>query len=259
MAEEKEEEEGEEEEEEEEGGQDECESGGTRVACGGRPGQCGCVRVGRWTRAVRTLPRRAAPRHTCSCWGRSLAGLVAGPPTLVLVGLDSSGKTTALLRLKYGHYVNAVPTVGFNCECLRGGGCSWVAWDVGGDDRVRTLWRAYTRGADAVLFVVDASSGEERLEEARHELHVLVRRQAAQSAALRRSRPPLLVLANKQDLPGARTPAAMADALGLHDLPPAQPWGLAPACAVTGEGLPEAMDLLRRLLLKARRASLSRG
>ncbi|XP_050704182.1 ADP-ribosylation factor-like protein 4D [Eriocheir sinensis] len=108
-----------------------------------------------------------------------LAGLVVGPPTLVLVGLDSSGKTTALLRLKYGHYVNTVPTVGFNCECLRGGGCSWVAWDVGGAKRVRPLWRAYTRGADAVLFVEDASSGEEWLEEARHELHVLVRRQAA--------------------------------------------------------------------------------
>lgn len=241
-------------------------------------GQCGCVRVGRWTRAPRTPPRRAVPHmqllgqelrglvggvlgvgRVVAAGLAGLAGLVAGPPTLVLVGLDSSGKTTALLRLKYGHYVNAVPTVGFNCERLRRGGCSWVAWDVGGAERVRPLWRAYTRGADAVLFVVDASSGEERLEEARHELHVLVRRQATQSAALRRSRPPLLVLANKQDLPGARTPAAMADALGLHDLPPAQPWGLAPACAVTGEGLPEAMDLLRRLLLKARRSSLSRG
>lgn len=188
-----------------------------------------------------------------------LAGLVAGPPQLVLVGLDSSGKTTALLRLKYGHYVNAVPTVGFNCERLRRGGCSWVAWDVGGAERVRPLWRAYTRGADAVLFVVDSSSGADRLEEARHELHALVRRQAAQSAALRRARPPVLVLANKQDLPGARPPAAMSDALGLTDLPPTQPWALAPACAVTGEGLPEAMTALRRLVLKARRAAPSSG
>lgn len=245
------------------------------AAAAARVGRPVCLCAGRQVDiAPRTPPGRAAPYMQLWAWGQELvggvlgagrvlaaglAGLVAGPPTLVLVGLDSSGKTTALLRLKYGHYVNAVPTVGFNCERLRRSGCSWVAWDVGGAERVRPLWRAYTRGADAVLFVVDASSGEERLEEARHELHALVRRQAAQSAALRRPRPPLLVLANKQDLPGARTPAAMADALDLHDLPPAQPWGLAPACAVTGEGLPEAMDLLRRLLLKARRTSLPRG
>ncbi|XP_045107048.1 ADP-ribosylation factor-like protein 4C [Portunus trituberculatus] len=188
-----------------------------------------------------------------------LAWLMADPPQLVLVGLDSSGKTTALLRLKYGRYVNTVPTVGFNCERLRSGGCSWVAWDVGGTERVRPLWRAYTRGADAVLFVVDSSSAADRLEEARHELHVLVRRQATQSAALRRSRPPVLVLANKQDLPSARSPDDMIDALGLADLPPCQPWALAPACAVTGEGLPEAMTDLRRLFIKARRTNPSRG
>ncbi|XP_050709837.1 ADP-ribosylation factor-like protein 4C [Eriocheir sinensis] len=209
------------------------------------------------------MRRPARPVWLCAGWQvdtgsahtaapRLATHAAVGPPTLVLVGLDSSGKTTALLRLKYGHYVNTVPTVGFNCECLRGGGCSWVAWDVA------VLSACDPFGAPRVLFVVDASSGEERLEDARHELHVLVRRQAAQSAALRRSRPPLLVLANKQDLPGARTPAAMADALGLHDLTPAQPWGHAPACAVTGEGLPEAMDLLRRLLLKAQ-DTLSRG
>ena len=34
----------------------------------------------------------------------------------VMIGLDGSGKTTILYRLKYGQYTNTVPTVGFNCE-----------------------------------------------------------------------------------------------------------------------------------------------
>ena len=33
-----------------------------------------------------------------------------------MLGLDSSGKTTALYRLKFDQYMNAAPTIGFNCE-----------------------------------------------------------------------------------------------------------------------------------------------
>lgn len=182
-----------------------------------------------------------------------LVSLVAGPPHVVLVGLDSSGKTTALLRLKYGQYVNAVPTVGFNCERVRSGGYQWLVWDVGGCERVRPLWRSYTRATDALIFVVDSSSGRDRLEEARVELHRLARQQGTESAAHNRPRPPLLVVANKQDLPSARPSHQLANALGLSDLPPSQPWALAPACAVTGEGLHEAMEALHALMLKTKR------
>ena len=37
----------------------------------------------------------------------------------VMIGLDGSGKTTILYRLKYGQYTNTVPTIGFNCEKVR--------------------------------------------------------------------------------------------------------------------------------------------
>ena len=36
-----------------------------------------------------------------------------------MLGLDSAGKTTALYRLKFGQYMNAAPTIGFNCEKVR--------------------------------------------------------------------------------------------------------------------------------------------
>ena len=182
------------------------------------------------------------------------AALVRPPAHVVLVGLDSSGKTTALFRLRYGHYVNAVPTVGFNTEKVRAGGGQWLVWDVGGAERVRPLWRSYTRATDALVFVIDSSDGEERLEEARVELQRLSKQQTAQCVTLNRPRPPLLVLANKQDLPGAREPQHLAKALGLPELPDSQPWAVAPACAVTGEGLDEAMTTLHQLVIKTRQA-----
>ena len=39
---------------------------------------------------------------------------------VVMLGLDSAGKTTVLYRLKLDQYVNTVPTIGFNCEKIKG-------------------------------------------------------------------------------------------------------------------------------------------
>ena len=50
-----------------------------------------------------------------------LATLTDGIPGLntyhcAILGLDTAGKTTVLYRLKFDQYVNAAPTIGFNCE-----------------------------------------------------------------------------------------------------------------------------------------------
>ncbi len=43
-------------------------------------------------------------------------GFGAGTYHCAMIGLDASGKTTILYRLKFGQYTNTVPTIGFNCE-----------------------------------------------------------------------------------------------------------------------------------------------
>lgn len=54
--------------------------------------------------------------------GGLLEALPSGAPLHVaMLGLDSAGKTTALYRLKFDQYLNTVPTIGFNCERIRGG------------------------------------------------------------------------------------------------------------------------------------------
>lgn len=93
---------------------------------------------------------------------------------IVMLGLDCSGKTTVLYRLKFGQYINTVPTIGFNCEKIRvqtsrSKWVSFIIWDIGGQDKLRPLWRSYTRCTDGIIFVVD-SVEEEKLEEAKIEL-----------------------------------------------------------------------------------------
>ena len=87
-------------------------------------------------------------------------------------------------------------------------------WDIGGQDKTRPLWRSYTRATDAIIFVVD-SSDKERLEEAKLELQRISRLAERQikkeklanikkcNRLTERQAVPVLVLANKQDLPTA--------------------------------------------------------
>ncbi|KAB7507385.1 ADP-ribosylation factor-like protein 4A, partial [Armadillidium vulgare] len=128
-------------------------------------------------------------------------------------------------------------------------GTSFLIWDVGGQDKIRPLWRSYTRCTDGIVFVVD-SVDIERLEEARCELHKTAR-------LPENSQVPILVLANKQDLPGARDRAEIEQILGIAELGSTHLWHIQPACAITGEGLDEALENLYEMVLKQRRLSKS--
>lgn len=167
---------------------------------------------------------------------------------IVMLGLDCSGKTTVLYRLKFGQYINTVPTIGFNCEKIRvqtrSKAVNFLIWDIGGQDKLRPLWRSYTRCTDGIVFVVD-SVDEERLEEAKMEL--------LKTALLPENKNvPILVLANKQDLPGAKEAKEIASFLGLNDLSPSHLWHVQPTCAVIGDGLEEGLDILYNMILKRR-------
>ena len=62
---------------------------------------------------------------------------------ILMVGLDAAGKTTILYKLKLGEVVNTIPTIGFNVETVEYKNISFTVWDVGGQDKIRPLWRHY--------------------------------------------------------------------------------------------------------------------
>lgn len=171
---------------------------------------------------------------------------------VVMLGLDSAGKTTALYRLKFDQYLNTVPTIGFNCEKVKGTvgkakGANFLVWDVGGQEKLRPLWKSYTRCTDGIVFVLD-SVDVERIEEAKMELMRTVKSPDNMGV-------PILVLANKQDLPGAKEPRDLEKLLGLHELHGGQhhTWHVQPACAITGDGLHEGMEVLYEMICKRRK------
>ena len=91
---------------------------------------------------------------------------------VIVVGLEGSGKTTIVYRLKHGKLTDSeiIPTIGFNCECVEYHKMIFSLWDLGGSQDFRAFWRLYYKGTQAIIFVVD-SSDLKRMDEAREDLH----------------------------------------------------------------------------------------
>lgn len=128
---------------------------------------------------------------------------------LLMLGLDAAGKTSTpplpvphhrplttraaiLYKLKLEGDVTTIPTVGFNVETVTYKNTKFNVWDVGGQDKIRPLWRHYFSGTQGLIFVVD-SNDEARMDEASRELERIIQDREMKDALL-------LVFANKQDM-----------------------------------------------------------
>ena len=159
---------------------------------------------------------------------------------ILMVGLDAAGKTTILYKLKLGEVVTTIPTIGFNVETVEYKNISFTVWDVGGQDKIRPLWRHYYQNTQGLIFVVD-SSDRERVELAKEELHKMLGEEELRDAVV-------LVFANKQDL-GVMSVAEVTEKLGLHTLR-GREWYIQGTCALSGDGLYDGLDWLSKTISK---------
>ena len=155
---------------------------------------------------------------------------------ILLNGLDAAGKTTILYRLKLGEVVTTIPTIGFNVETIQYKNISLTAWDTGGREKMRPLWRHYYQGMSAFVVVVD-SNDRERLDAAKEELINFTKETDYFHKAA------IAIVCNKQDLPNCATVREIYDQMDLgtvmkgHDR-----WSMFATSAMTGEGLHDVME-----------------
>lgn len=154
---------------------------------------------------------------------------------IVFVGLDGAGKTTILYKLQLGEVVHSIPTVGFNVETVSYKNIEMTCWDIGGQKKIRPLWKYYYDNTDAVVFIID-SNDPDRIEEAKEELHEVMNNDLLRNAVL-------LVYANKQDLPNAVSCPLLMEKLGLTSGSlKNRNWHIQGTVAHTGTGLYEGLD-----------------
>ncbi|XP_028102714.1 ADP-ribosylation factor-like protein 8c isoform X2 [Camellia sinensis] len=130
---------------------------------------------------------------------------------LSLVGLQNAGKTSLVNAIATGGYSeDMIPTVGFNMRKVTKGNVTIKLWDLGGQQRFRSMWERYCRGVSAILYVVDAAD-RDSVPISRSELHDLFTKPSLAEI-------PLLVLGNKIDKSEALTKQALVDQLGLDSI-----------------------------------------
>ncbi|KAJ8003829.1 hypothetical protein DPEC_G00152470 [Dallia pectoralis] len=166
----------------------------------------------------------------------------AGFPTVILMGLDSSGKSTLLYTFQKGEVMKTTPTIGFNVTTLNvDNNTSLTVWDVGGQSKMRVNWRYYLEGCNVLVFVVD-SSDRARIREADKALKVILSDDNMKGV-------PLMVLANKKDLPNSMTIREVCKQL---DLPryKHRAWEIQACSGLEGLGLRQAFLSVAKLVKK---------
>ena len=129
---------------------------------------------------------------------------------ILILGLDSAGKTTLSKYIRSGEYENTtIPTIGQNINTFKFDDWMITAIDVAGQKNFRFLWEAHYHGTSAIIFVIDAADFE-RLPEAKE----ILRKHVFNNPILEEI--PVLIIANKQDLPGAIEAPLLIQLLGLH-------------------------------------------
>lgn len=136
-----------------------------------------------------------------------------GGKRILVLGLDDAGKSSLLLHLSRPDAASTrpPPTEGFNVVCINSeNGSSLNFWELGGSETVRPYWPNFLHDTGVLVYMVN-SADTQRLRPAAHEF-----RRILQDERLKHV--PILVLANKQDLPGAKSVEDISATLGLDEL-----------------------------------------
>lgn len=170
---------------------------------------------------------------------------------LILLGLDSAGKSTFLYkvakqssRMFPAEVVTTIPTIGFNVETMEMKSLNFTCWDVGGCDKIRPLWRHFMQNVEALIFFIDGKD-RDRVPEAKTELELFLREVELQGR-------PLLVVANKCDIPEAMNTQEVTDKLNLNAIQD-RDWHILSASVCDGTGVPEILDWMESALRKGKR------
>ncbi|MEW5298085.1 MAG: hypothetical protein WDW38_003626 [Sanguina aurantia] len=134
-------------------------------------------------------------------------GLANKNAKILFLGLDNAGKTTLMHMLKDDRVVQHSPTQYPTSEELQLAGINFKAFDLGGHEIARRVWKDYYAKVDAIVYLIDAND-RERFPEAKRELDALLSDDTLGSV-------PFLILGNKIDISSSASEVELRNSLGL--------------------------------------------
>jgi len=174
---------------------------------------------------------------------------------VIILGLDSAGKTAFLEQVKSIYIFNArksqkvnteirtMPTVGLNVGKVELATQKLIFWDLGGQSGLRTIWDKYYESCHAIIFMVDAVNVA-RFQESKAALDSVLKSSELKGV-------PLLLFANKQDIPNAKSwREVQSYFVGEGGLADKRPCSVQSLSALTGDGIQNGIEWLCQTLAK---------
>lgn len=152
---------------------------------------------------------------------------------ILVLGLDNAGKTSIIKRLNGESIDSVAPTLGFKITTFSYDPYTLNIWDVGGQKSLRSYWKNYFETTDGLVWVVDCADTQ-KFETCAKELQDLLKEERLSGASL-------LVLANKQDLPGSLPVHNIQKLLNLDNIK-GHSWAIYPVSAVSGDNILPAFE-----------------
>ncbi|KAL3998867.1 ADP-ribosylation factor family protein [Acanthocheilonema viteae] len=126
------------------------------------------------------------------------------------LGIDGAGKSTAICALASGEINDILPTNGFSLQEFKYRKAEIITYDLGGDERIRSIWKNYYPEVFGVIYVIDGSA-RDRIEESGQLL-----KDAISDKDLNNK--PFLVILNKKDRERCIDEIQLSDRFNLHNL-----------------------------------------
>ncbi len=159
---------------------------------------------------------------------------------ILLVGLFYAGKTTIMRSIQSGYLEKTDPTTGMEIQIFDYKKLRFSVQDMGGHESYRTLWNSMLEYSQpkVICWVVDATD-HATFEESLNALDKHILRLNKTKAV------PIILIANKQDLPLATTPNEISEIFEASKRFQGRKWKTIGASAKDGTGLAELLSVLR--------------
>ncbi|CAD8051782.1 unnamed protein product [Paramecium sonneborni] len=154
---------------------------------------------------------------------------------IVIVGLESSGKTALFEYIRIGNFVQTEPTEGYNVNFNNK---DFLIFDLAG--KTPNLWQHYYQNTDGIIFMID-STNKGKLQEVKQQLIKLNRDIEFLNIGV-------LILFNKQDLEHLDFQVLLEECGVEKNLQFQKAWQMC-SCK-TGEGIEEGIKKLVFLIKK---------
>ena len=159
----------------------------------------------------------------------------------LMVGQDFAGKTSILIagKMPGEEITTTIPTIGFNVETVTSFSTNLTVWDITGS-RIKTYWPCYYQNLNSIIWVEDCHD-DSAIDLSKRELFSLLSSEDLKGY-------PLLVFANKQDLPNAYDAMELINRFNLHSLDGERPWRVFNTIATDNYGLQEGFNWLHEMV-----------